>query len=716
MPVFDSPAATQRKINAAVSSLDADAIADGAGKVLMTAAERARLADQQIRIGGLQTAVESLSAGTGPGLTGPVVNYVRDPQIKNYLPTSDTIFNYASETATLPAGFSYGLRSTRTATGPTNVVAAYGLCGTGTAAVPITPGSRVSVRVEGVRTTATNARYRVDLYWYKEDGSAASTASLADNYANLAASTWVTWERLHVLAPADAAYCRPQIIVGLVSGVTAGGETAVATGLRIFESQGAGVSLAYLDGTREGYVWTGEPHASTTAESGTLSLAEVNTLKAVPSRVAGLEMAKRVSVSKVGSALAVSSALGASTLTINASLTASANGGFTFLSTTLGGSQIHTTNDSITPIRTQLGTVGGNHGYPSPGAFDNPDGKTAADLGSVWTDGTREYVLLAINAAGKLVVGGSYTTDGSGVTTSALVAPTVPLTHVSGAAHTGSIQHATRATTQLYPGVTRKVTTLWGDDQQITADGAYRCSELAVRETYEILDYAAIYDAAKANPGVSYATLNIAGCVLSTSTYRFLPGGLCRISIVYEELAPTELARCGGVQSEVMSKAGATITRYLPGVGTVGGVNWSAGVPLGAYSTDVVILSTQIPSVTAQKVPAVSVDVMSESGTPTVAFALGYLPYGTRGDESTTGASRLAEATAGGPGNNVLWDMRGTKKNYPNFVNKRLPGWGRQSVEAFFCYLTPSQANWITSARGSAAAFGAYRVATGNKD
>ena len=69
MPVFDSPAATQRKINAAVSSLDADAIADGAGKVLMTAAERARLADQQIRIGGLQTAVESLSAGTGPGLT-----------------------------------------------------------------------------------------------------------------------------------------------------------------------------------------------------------------------------------------------------------------------------------------------------------------------------------------------------------------------------------------------------------------------------------------------------------------------------------------------------------------------------------------------------------------------------------------------------------------------------------------------------------------------
>lgn len=407
-------------------------------------------------------------------------------------------------------------------------------------------------------------------------------------------------------------------------------------------------------------------------------------------------------VTKIGSAVSLTSTLNGQPLVQPMDLAGSSNGAFTFGTVTHGGSIIHAAGDDVTPLRLNWSgtpiTVGANHGYTCVRTFTNPDGKTTADLGSVWTDGSREYVLLAIDGTGKLVVGGSYTTV-SGVTNSADVAPPGNLTHVSGSTHTGAIVAATIGTTQLYPSIGRISVGLYVDGVPITGDGTFKGWVVEVRESYEILDYASIYDTAKANIGTTIAARATSGAITGTIrvTNRFaFRGAECRVSTSFTELKGAPLLTTGAIQAAWLAKTGATLTRYLPGAGTQGGFNWNAGVDMTAYATTVNITAAGVPA--GEIAPAVSMDTLTESGNVTVGFALGYLPYGSRSDDASRSSVRTTKAASN------LWDMRNTKKQYPTVTSSEAAGWGRLTVEGFRRYLAPAEVARVVASKANAVA------------
>src|SRR5690606_21659515 len=104
---------------------------------------------------------------------------------------------------------------------------------------------------------------------------------------------------------------------------------------------------------------------------------------------------------------------------------------FNFANTKLDGTVIHANGDDAAPVR-MPSAVGANHGYTNIRAYTVAGhDKTTADLGSVYTDETSEYTLLAISG-NDLTFGYPYTVGGNGVTVPGTTAPAATLTHVSG--------------------------------------------------------------------------------------------------------------------------------------------------------------------------------------------------------------------------------------------------------------------------------------------
>lgn len=399
-------------------------------------------------------------------------------------------------------------------------------------------------------------------------------------------------------------------------------------------------------------------------------------------------------LARTGDAIAITTALGGKPLVVNANLKrTTTNNAYNIDATTLDGATIHgsTPGDDVTPIRTQMGTLGANHGFTCVSTFTNPDAKTLADdAGSVWTDGTREYVLLGIDGTGRLVIGGDYVTDGSGVTTSANVAPTVNLTHVSGATHTGAIDYLTKVAAQLYPSTGRVSVKTFVNDATATGDGTAGGQEVVVKASADIYDYADLYDKAKANLGVSYATVGVAGAVRVEETYRYTAGGRCRISTALTELKPTTLGQCGFVQAVIPVKPGQTVTRHIPGIDVVSGNNWGTGVDMTSYAVNTIITTAHL--LTPGVPPAFSLDRIHSGATTLAGYAMGYLPYGDRSTDVTNSADRIADSPT------ILWDLRSTKKNYPNALTSLAAGWGRVTAESFRLYLSPAQTDAVIAA------------------
>lgn len=701
------------------------------------------------------------------------VNRAKDPQLKTTGGSgSATITPITRITSGLPPGASYGIRTTRAGTlSPTIAQICHGANNNvvDAAVTPVTPGEVIPYLFGMGWTDQSSARARLDIFWYL-NGTFVSQST--GTYSNIAASTWEQRTRTNVTVPVSGVN---QAVIFMTistqSGNTVAGALAAASLFLV------GTSSTYIDGTTTDCAWDGTPHLST-SRKWKLSGSTLATLEGVPARVTALEGAGGavpLTVVKAGSALTYTSKRGSTTVANQGTLNGSGNGCYSIEGDLYAGASFRPGTDEVCPIRTHMGTVGGNHGYSCVASFTNPDGKAAADLGSLWTDGTRQYRILAITG-GLPIVGAAYgsmqflplngataltlsvtnsvgtqatssistpaaanvqsaltglsnvgagkatvTSSNSvltisfdpslGVTTAAItassgspaptisgvanwsptVAPTSNLTHVSGATHTGAMAFGTAVSTQLYPSVGRAQVNLYTDGTLITADGTYQCKIAEIRETYDILDYGSIYDTAGANIGVSYATLPVTGAVRVSNTYRYRPGGLCEVEHSIDELMTTALARCGAIQSATITAP----TRYLPGFTTADGVNWTTGVDMSAYSTDNILNASER---TGSLAGSFAMDVNA-----TGAWVVGYLPNGRRGDEQSTSAKRLAQSA-----DPALWDMRGTDKIYPIFIDSRTPGWGRVSANAFRAILTPTESSTVLSSKSDpASAFAA---------
>lgn len=427
-----------------------------------------------------------------------------------------------------------------------------------------------------------------------------------------------------------------------------------------------------------------------------------------------------LSITRSGNNLSILSQVGALPLIVNAVMVdPGRNNGFNIESCSYAGAVVHsgTNGDELAPVRVKLNpsgypqTVGGNHALDGIVAtFTNADGKDATDLGSVYTDGARDYVVLDVTSA-KVTLLGSVTTDANGASQTLPVAPAAALTNKSGGTHKGTIDHATKTTVSITGWRINESVTVFADGQPISGDVARNAITCEVREVYSVPDVGGVYAAAVANPGKGWRTVPVKGCIRVTSRYKWSGGGRCTITIDMDETAPCTVGAMSGIQSVAMVRPGYALTRYLPGVGTVNGHTWATGQNMGTITwTGAGDMITTAHLLDPKTPPPFALDVLTDSaasaGFSKLGYAFGYRP---NAGASTDSAARLAKAPTG------LFDMRSFKKLYPQFTTGAAPGWGRYTVDGYRQYLDAAQADALVSTiqRTGGDAMSAWAVLSG---
>ena len=400
-----------------------------------------------------------------------------------------------------------------------------------------------------------------------------------------------------------------------------------------------------------------------------------------------------VEVIRSGAKLQITTQLGSMRLTIPATLAdATRNGTYNPYAALISGVAVHgfTPGDDMAPIRTQLGTIGGNHGYACVTQVNNPDGKDTTDVGAVYASAGTEYTILAVNAT-RVTLGAAFTKDARGVVTAPIPNLSADLTHVTGGTHTAPMSAASKSApgaAQLYPSSTRARVQVWCDGRAVNADGTYRGNEVRVTETYDVMAYDDLITKARTNVGTPFTALDIAGCVRVSHTLIYRPEGRCDVHVEMIELRPTDLGVCGIVQSVVPSMPGANVTRYVPGVRPIGGYDWSKGVDLTNYAANIIVTRADLSD--PSQAPPYSFDLVRDAtGEIQFGYVMGYPPFA---GHTTDNGPRLTAAATN------LWDLRSTKKSYPTALTSARAGWSRLTFRAFRHYLSPADASTLRAA------------------
>ena len=169
--------------------------------------------------------------------------------------------------------------------------------------------------------------------------------------------------------------------------------------------------------------------------------------------------------------------------------------------TTLAETSVHSNDDDITPANYNGTYIGANHGCSDLRAVTaNNHGKTFADIGSEWSNGTYKFYIIGIIDVNTLWILGenakvyplwSFRIVGTGNT----------LTHVSGATNTSNITVSNSTMAQFYPALFVSDLKLIADGTQITESGTYNFDELNICETYDVFNVASTLDKIKALVG-----------------------------------------------------------------------------------------------------------------------------------------------------------------------------------------------------------------------
>ncbi|MEU1240047.1 hypothetical protein ABZ388_06780 [Micromonospora parva] len=344
------------------------------------------------------------------------------------------------------------------------------------------------------------------------------------------------------------------------------------------------------------------------------------------------------------------------------------------------GTPIHDASDDSAPINAQWAYIGANHGWTAGWTITAAGhGKTTADVGSQWSDGTRTYTLLAVLSASQLLVGGPYSVS-SGVVTGSVGAPSATLTHVSGATNTASVPITGGvANAQIHPSTHSHSVTVALDGRPLP-DGKAAGQVLTISESYLIASYKGMVDWAQANVGTPVLAnlASVPAFARVSNTYRFTAAQV----VVAQKVTAVEkfVINMGVTQAFPLTlPSGGTRRQFMPGVGTVNGVNWSTYADLATVSTQADIgsagwLSPLVPSASMTQW------AYDSAGTAQYGLAMGYLPVAD-GHPS----QRVKNAAA-----KAWFIASSTKKNYPQLAWGRtlLPG-ESLSGTAYRRYLAP---------------------------
>jgi glycerophosphoryl diester phosphodiesterase len=317
---------------------------------------------------------------------------------------------------------------------------------------------------------------------------------------------------------------------------------------------------------------------------------------------------------------------------------------------------IYSTTDDSSPIRTQFGYIGGNHGHL--GFTLKSSGQTQEDVGSIWTDGTTDYVLAKVQddkcyfaynqyrlASGKLM----YNKKDANAN----------LTPKSGATNTNSLDISTRVTSvQLYPSINRHSIEYYFDDKKVvTPSGSYECDKFVIKEQYNVMKFDAMHEFLTTHIGSSLNDDTIEGFATFTITYEFTKGCKCNIYHSLEALDVIELTNTGFIQQSYGFNSNYTVSKIIPGVGTVDNFNFSAGVNLKNITKEINICRNNLINEDASL--SRDVNIAYKESIPQFIFTNGYLI------DKTDSAKRKDYINE----DLCLWKISSNKKTYPIAVN-----------------------------------------------
>jgi hypothetical protein len=268
--------------------------------------------------------------------------------------------------------------------------------------------------------------------------------------------------------------------------------------------------------------------------------------------------------------------------------------------------QVHNAGmDESCPIKLNSMYVAGGHGVIGYKATAAAHGKTNVDVGSLWTDGTIQWVLYFIDATGSLTFVRRYTGTSSKWTISSsgfTFGSSGTLTHVSGATNTGSVTVTAAAQQQVVPIARDYLAEFRVDDTAISANGLYRGTDVAVREIYSLMNIALQQDYLIANVGAADPDYDNAAILAQTRLFHEYAwnrwGAMSSrcgegVKIAYRRGAGIDYWG-GGIQLQRPSLTGDTpagmhtrIDLFVPDIASVGGTDYKAIANVTANASEV---------------------------------------------------------------------------------------------------------------------------------
>lgn len=267
-------------------------------------------------------------------------------------------------------------------------------------------------------------------------------------------------------------------------------------------------------------------------------------------------------------------------------------------------SMVHTNGiDESCPERRNGMFVDGNHGATCYQVTKAAHGMANVDVGSIWTDGTSQWMLLYIESASVLVFQRRYTGTNTKWVISSAAPASATFTHVSGATHTGAIAFTSPTAQQFVPIIRDQVQRVMVDGTAVVADGDYLGSSVWLEEVYTGLNIAKVQDAliAAVGAGSPNWTPDV-GQSRVYSRYEWNKWGAVTIYTgrhVVDAYTRTALIDYwGGIQMQRLSLTGdstpgmhTAVEMYIPDVGTVSGLNFKAKADITANVTDIQVMT-----------------------------------------------------------------------------------------------------------------------------
>lgn len=225
--------------------------------------------------------------------------------------------------------------------------------------------------------------------------------------------------------------------------------------------------------------------------------------------------------------------------------------------------------DDAAPLNYNGTYIGANHGaYIVHEITQTAHGKNYIDVGSKWSNGTREYTLVRIVDTNKLW----FVSDNTGTSAQWVYNNTLltgnTLTHVSGATNTASISVSSDAITQLYTAINNHIKKIVVDGYKtITASGYYDVESVEFIDTYNIMNVPAIISYLQAHVGTSSEQeLNISAIAQDINmqvSNRYAQNGSCTINAQYTRWSNINFDHAGGTQALPLNYSGKTLLQYV---------------------------------------------------------------------------------------------------------------------------------------------------------